>query len=268
MKENYTIKDLLFGTSQESLEIEKKLARLKELTDTNDKQVADFFFRLRLISNCCTISQDPAVCCNFIQNSSTFKGQMINLAQKLNLYYAKRMSVECPKEINQGENILTINDYKAFVKSGYEEEFSTIIKQILSTDYAKFMRAFSDFYQEKKTNTNVSLIFWGHMVQIANYIPLTSKVSSEVKLIYTSQTGTIEAEQCGSILNDEKIVRVLGLHVPAKNMSEYHRNLIDNSGVQKKPLQIVSETEDASKLLLKIEETPDKIILRKKKYIQ
>lgn len=266
MKEFYSINELLFGTRQESLVIEEKLKRLRELTDSNDRQVADFFFRVYFASYEFDFPEQPAIFCDFIQNPKTTKGFMERLLKKLNLYYAKKITVECPLHVKDGE-VLAANAYKAFVKSGSSEEFSKIVQEILRSDYVKYMRAFHNFYMEKTTKTKVSIDFWSDSIRIANYVSVQPKIFSEVKFVYSGRTDAIEVEQCGSILNDETILRTLGLVVPGESLSEYHRSLIENSGVQDKAIQIISETEDASKLLLKVEETDDKIVLRKTRSI-
>lgn len=253
MKENnYTLKEVIFGSREEYLKIQRDLEFLRTLCDSKDKNVKDFEFRLFKLRQ-----RKPEIFCEFIQNPSTLRGNIIGLIRIIDKFFESLedpdfQTGKCLKN-NNNEYYIMNKYYNAFVKAGKQKKFAMVFEEILNSDFVNKIN-FGHYPLEAKLH---GLLVAVRGIQFNNSI---------IELYYNVKNDQIEIMNYRyNTTTEEMINEVLNFEISKNIFSDYHRTIIEKSPAMQKQIVYNLEGNNCRELNLYINEKSDKIVLRKVK---
>lgn len=249
-KNYYSVKDIILGSRSIYQENERYLKLLRLLTDSYDKNVKDFYFKLS------TYKDNPTVVCHFVQSLKTLKGLIIYLQMKTNTYYNGREMGRCIKTPG-GEYVIANDEYEAFIKFEDMKSFAYITEKILESDFANKMEFGHKRDQHK---TALSILPSGIYIKSID-------LGRMMKCNYVARTDSIDITAPRSCeVGLDQIATFLDYRFPAELLSDYHKQVIDENPATEKILEIISDSRDTSSAHIRINEKEHEFVLKKVKY--
>lgn len=222
-KEFYTVREIILGTRKLYIENQKIMSSLKNLTESYDKQVRDYYFEVATSK-----STIPHVRCKFIQNMNTIRGRIIELKKKMNLY---GLNDNFGDVVRNDAHLYEIKSrlYQASVSSGEEEKFANLVDQSLNSDFISKLN-FS-YIRDRKFDIMITPI---------KIVVQSKDTHNSIVLFYEAKTDHIEVFNPGGLLNASIINYILNYKVSVKFLSHYHREFIEQSAILQKDIHLKS----------------------------
>ena len=243
-KKFYSAKDIIIGSRQEYLENEKYLKPLRDLCDSYDKNINDFYFYINK-----TKDKKTEILCNSIENLKTFRGIILYLMKN----YYNEVDIKC---INKNGRYTIDSNYSVFIKDGCMEQFSTIASKILDSDFANNIENINAYKKNE-----YSIYITPSKINIATYDD-----GYIVYFNYNPRKDCININSNKKIFFDESTIDYfLDLQIPSSVLSDYQKRIINNNLNSLESVKIVSDNEITNNLNLNILETEGNITLNKSK---
>lgn len=251
-KEYYTAGEIIMGTRREYLKIEDDLLRLRSMVCCDDIQVDDIYFEVLKSFN----NKPPEIVCKFIQNPKTLRA--------LDLYLKEKKGQKI-SEIEKGLLVMKNGRYEisnpfyiASIINGNEDEFSLIIKNILSSAFTNNITLY-DLHNVKEPGTHMTMTTTGSIVSHYNS-------DDYYRIIYSSRNDYIIADSNKNI-DDEILYKLFNFKVSADSLPTYHKEIINNNSLDLKAIELYPMKKNTvnKKFGLLIDECDDRITLTKTK---
>ena len=259
MKKTYKGSEIIFGTRDEYLKLYDKLDALRKLTCiSQDKQIKDVHYR---------VSKDktelkPELYCTFEQNEKTLRGLRHHLEKNVFHTYVYGCNISKVLKNNNNKFFIPHHYYYSYIKDENQKEYGKIVKDILNSDFCNK----SNFSYMSGEEAHSSITKESNGICIYNSMELVyGKTNFLCDLYYYAE------DDCFIIfghddmpITKEMIERMLNVKVKAEDLTEFERNLIDNSLSSSKPIYIDDSIGEKKKITLSIEEDEEKIRIMKK----
>lgn len=252
---NYSLKEVLLGTREEYLKIANYLKLLRELTTSYDRQVEDFYFKVYKNKG------EDRVKCIFRQNEKTLKGLTIHFQKKLGVYMFGPEVGVCTKG-SDGIYRIKSRDYEASILTGEEQRFDEVINQLLTSDF--LTKTNFGFCSEKGMCNGMYLYPEG--IYSCYVLQQSENKNKHVGHIeYNSLNDRVKVRFNNSEMPfRDKLKMVLEEpDIPESVLSEYHKQIIEQSGVKSKKLEISEVDDDCRNIDLSVEEDKETITLKR-----
>lgn len=259
MQKTYKGSEIIFGTRDEYLKLQDKLDALRKLTCiSQDKQIKDVNFYIRKDRN----DTKPNLYCTFLQNEKTLRGLKEHIEKDILHTYIYGRNISEVLKNNNNKYFIPHSAYYAFVRDEDQKEFGKIAKEVLNSDFCNK----SNFSYINGEEARTSLSKSSNGIHINNSLELIyDKPNFICQLDYLSDEDIIRILGHDDMpVTKDMIERMLNVKVKAEYLTEYERNLIDNSISASKPIYIDDSIDEKKKITLSIEEDEEKIRIMKK----
>lgn len=217
----YNVKNLILGLRKEYLKTQDYLKLLRALSDSNDKEVKDFYF---------TVDEENNLICEVIQNPNTLKGIIRSLRSE-NSLFPKQTYCECLIGDNC-EYIIESDRYNIFIKEGKEYEFYEVATKILDSEFVK--------------HSNFNLITDNRFCYLTISPSGIYVDSKDITIEYTPKDDILNIDcKVDYSMYKSLISYVMSSKINPYDLPNYYRNITANNDLLQKRTKIVS-LEDSS----------------------
>jgi len=259
MKKSYKAAEIIFGTRDEYLKLSDKFHALRDLTCiSQDKQIKDINYYIRKDIN----ETKPNLYCAFLQNEKTLRGLKQHIEKDILHTYIYGRNISEVLKNNNNKYFIPHSAYYAFIKDEDQKEFGKIVKDILNSDFCNK----SNFSYINGEEARTSLSKSSNGIHINNSLELIyDKPNFICQLDYLSDEDVIRILGHDDMpITKDMIERMLNVSVKSEYLTEYERDLIDNSISASKPIYIDDSIDEKKEITLSIEEDEEKIKIMKK----
>lgn len=240
-KNNYTLKEILFGLRTEYLKLTEQLNTLKQYISKDENNIENIDIFLTKPNEI----ENIAIMCILQTRKNSVEKIIIELESSL---HNKKTSI---KKI---EGIHTFKEYPQLITASKRQEFNECIYNICNEDFVKNSE---DIYSGIEYNSKLFLSI--------NTNHIYASENPKISIDYTPHIGDfIHAYGFKKVITKEDIERSFNMIYPKDRFSEYYQNLIENSTSSSKTLDIIGNFSNSQSADLEIIEESKKLILRKK----
>lgn len=260
MKEIYKSSEIIFGSREKLLELQRKLHLLKELTDISDcKEIKDIYYY------CIKEDKlDPRIRCVFEQNPRTLRGIIDFLKKDILTTYVYGGNISDVVVDGNGKYKLSDNTrrFVASIKDENQQKYKEIVEELINSKFYKNF-TFGSFEEEDTSNVIQQDT---DEICVIRYIEPKPMMLSSCLLIYTPSSDIITVLADKNVeINQETISLMFDVGIDARLLSDYQKSLIDNTKSSTKPIFFDGQINAKKRVDLSIDEHNDSIILRKVK---
>lgn len=231
-KDTYTYKEILLGLRNEFIDIESELRELKQYTLANKQYVSDFNYHLSQLDK----DHLPELRVHVERRQSELMKRLRNLLGRFT-YYNNQTSALMVKSNNGIYYPLAGKPFKLGVNPEYKEEFESLARKLLDSDFAAQMNFKEVTAVDSNDRAAVSTRWY------EPHLRLNSR-GGVAQIDYIGRTDRIKYSASSNMpLTQELLDEMLSLEFPKDAFSEYHQELIEQNPDSSRPILLPSNHE-------------------------